>query len=428
MKMAQGLSPGPRRRRRWARVLWLAAGLGLFACGAALGLLSYLGTSITGRGLFGSLGSLLRRPFGGRQEVTILVLGVDNIGRGLADTVMVGDIQPLARRVAALSIPRDSRVEIPGRGAQRINSAHQFGGAELTKQAVERLLGIPIDYYVEVSTSGLQELVEAMGGVEIEVERRMRYRDRRGGLNIDLYPGRQRLDGEQAVGYVRFRHDAWGDLGRIERQQTFLREVARQLLHGRKLARLPGLARAFVKTVKTNLTVADLLSLRDIARELDPEKIPMLSLHGEPVRLRGAAMLQLDPAQTQRMVDQFRFAAEPTVEVLNGTGLEGLGAKVAEKLRTAGARVVSVENASRPSERTRVVDNVGRADRAWWIAGLLSCQQVVRAHPEFNQADISVIVGSDNSHLAEELPPPQASRASSDRKSPRPGWWARWKR
>ena len=402
MRSVRALTPRPGRSRRWVRLLWLAVALCLFLLGSALGLLSYFGSRITGGGVIAALRSFASPPFGGRQQVTILVMGVDNIGHGLADTLLVGSIQPFTRRLAVLSIPRDSRVEIPGHGTNRINSAHQFGGAELTKQTVERLLGLPIDYYVEIGVSGLAELVDAIGGVEIEVTHRMRYHDRRGHLSIDLEPGRQHLDGEQAVGFVRFRNDRRGDLGRVERQQLFLRQVARQLFQGENLARLPALARAFVNTVHTNLSVSDLLALKGIARGLEVDTIPMIYLTGEPVRVGGASMLQLDGELTQNLVNQFRFAVEPRVEVLNGTEIEGLASSAAERLRRAGVPVFSTGNTSRYNGNSRVIDHIGRADRAREIARLLSCKRVIRGQPGLNEADITVILGPDSSHLLAE--------------------------
>ena len=103
---------------------------------------------------------------------------------------------------------------IPGRGYNRINTAYAFGGPELARRTLEMWLGIDIDYYVVVDFAGFEHVVDTLGGVEIDVEKRMRYQDRAQGLYIDLRPGRQVLDGRQALHYIRYRADGLGDVSR----------------------------------------------------------------------------------------------------------------------------------------------------------------------------------------------------------------------
>src|SRR5690606_29379418 len=115
--------------------------------------------------------------------------------------------------IAALAIPRDTRARIPGRaGFDRINVAHAIGGPTLAVQAVESLLGIAIDHYVRVDFAGFEALIDALGGVVIDVEKRMYYEDHAQGLVIDLQPGLQLLDGAKALQYVRYRSDGYGDV------------------------------------------------------------------------------------------------------------------------------------------------------------------------------------------------------------------------
>ncbi|MCJ7752680.1 MAG: LCP family protein, partial [Armatimonadetes bacterium] len=281
-------------------LIWVGAGLCIFLCGALLG-------AVSGGGPGQSHGflRLLAPAFGGRDRVTILALGVDNSeGRGLADTLIALVVWPKIGEMAALSIPRDSRVVIPGVGNRRINASHSYGGLPLTIETVEMLLGIPFDYYVEVNVAGLADLVDAIGGIDVEVEKRMHYRDRSQNLLIDLQPGLQHLTGEQAVGYVRFRHDAMGDLGRIERQRKFLRLVTSELLSPENVSRLPKLADTFVETVETNLTVRDILSLKRIIERVGPDAIKMASLPVHPRMIGGQSVLELDADEVQQTVDR----------------------------------------------------------------------------------------------------------------------------
>ena len=123
-----------------------------------------------------------------------------------------------------LSIPRDSRVKIDGHGWDKINHAYAYGGSKLSKSVVEKLLGIPIEYTVVMNFQGFVRMIDALGGVTIDVEKRMYYSDPYDddrGLYIDLHPGVQKLNGKAAIEYVRYR-DEEGDIGRVARQQKFL--------------------------------------------------------------------------------------------------------------------------------------------------------------------------------------------------------------
>ena len=386
---AQPREPGP---FRWWWLIWAAAGACIFLCGALLGAV----TSGGGRG--GSHGFLefLAPPFGGRDRVSILAVGVDNSeGRGLADTIIAIAVWPKTGEIAAMAIPRDSYVHIPGVGDRRINASHAFGSLPLTIETVELLLGFPFDYYVEVNVQGLADLVDAVGGVEIDVEKRMHYQDRAQNLLIDLQPGLQRLGGKDAVGYVRFRHDAMGDIGRIERQRQFLRAVTRELLSPNNVSRLPRLAQTFVDTVQTNLSVRDILTLKRIVEQTGADGIRMATAPAAPIRLANQSVLQLDPVELQRIVDRVLWGQGIRVVVLNGTSISGLASRVAEKLKEHGYDVLEIGNAERRTETTLILDHRGYARRAQRVASAVGCG-VISAEPDGdNPADVTIILGSD---------------------------------
>lgn len=237
-----------------------------FIAGAALGLLLSVG------GLFllwmlpliGQAAPPLSGPPQGAEQgdhgkpVYVLVLGVDERpdDPGRSDTIFVvrvGDGQ-----IRALSIPRDTLVEIEGFGEGKVNSAYTYGGPELAKQTVSELLGLPIEYHVKVNLQGFREMVDLVGGVPFEVDRPMRYADPYDGLVIDLKPGYQILDGRKAEQYVRFRHDETGDdLGRIHRQQEFLKAAAKHALQPVNLTKLPSLLYTASKHVQTDLPTGE---------------------------------------------------------------------------------------------------------------------------------------------------------------------------
>ena len=353
----------------WWWLIWAAAGLCLLLFGAGLGVMTSAGASAT------RLGRLLAPRFGGRSHVSILLVGVDKSeGRGLADTLMVCVVQPRTGEVGVLSIPRDSRVELPGVGIRRINAAHSFGGMPLTIETVELLLGLPLDYYVEMNVAGTVELVDAIGGADIEVERRMYYRDRSQGLLIDLQPGFQRLDGEQAMEYVRFRHDATGDLGRVARQREFLRAVAGRLLAPEMVSRIPRLIDVFLDNV---------------------EGIRMETLPGQPRIVGGQSMIELDAAPVQRAVNRVLWGHGVTVVVLNGTDVAGLAAETAAKLERRGCHIVDIGNADELADTTRIVDHRNQTARAQRVFGWLGCGAISAAPDAAAEADVTVILGAD---------------------------------
>jgi LCP family protein required for cell wall assembly len=328
--------------------------------------------------------------------VSILAVGVDSSeGRGLADTIIVAAVWPQTGEIAALAVPRDSFVHVPGVGNQRINASHAFGGLPLTIETVELLLGFPVDYYVEVSVEGLVDLVDAVGGVDIEVEKRMYYRDRSQDLLIDLQPGLRHLGGKDAVGYVRFRHDATGDLGRIERQREFLRAITRELLSPDKVSRLPGLADTFVQTVQTNLSVRDILTLKKIIEQTGPDGIRMATLPAMARRIENQSVLQLDPVEAQRTVDRVLWGQGIRIVVLNGTSINGLASRTAEKLEEHGYDVLETGNADRRTDATLILEHRGHVRRAERLSSVLGCG-VISADPDGdNPADITIILGSD---------------------------------
>ncbi len=376
---------------QWWWLIWAAAGCCIFLCGLTLGLAS------AGSGHdSGWFGQMLAPSFGGRSQVSILAVGVDrSTGRGLADTIIAAVVRPRSGEIAAVSVPRDSRVLVPGVGVRRVNEAHSFGGLPLTIETVELLLGIPFDYYVEVDIPGMVKLVDAVGGVEVEVEKRMYYRDRSQDLLIDLQPGRQKLMGKQAMGYVRFRHDPMGDLGRIQRQREFLRALARQLLAPEKAGHIPELAGAFVQTLNTNLSVRDLLALRKMVEDSGAEAIRMVTLPGEPRLIHGRSMIELDGEEVQEVVDRVLLGHGLSVAVLNGTEEDGLATRTASFLERQGCDIVEIGNAEQQSDTTLIADHRGGTKRAERVWGWLGCGAISTAPDGENPADVTVILGRD---------------------------------
>ena len=148
--------------------------------------------------------ALQQNPFKS-SKLNILLVGYDSSINGppRADTIIVASIDLKTKEIGLLSIPRDTRINIPGYGMNRINASHAFGGVELTASTLEDYLDVPIEYYVETDFYGFGGIIDAIGGVEINIKEPLQYVDNAGGLYIDLPAGNQRLNGEEALQYVR---------------------------------------------------------------------------------------------------------------------------------------------------------------------------------------------------------------------------------
>ncbi|MBO6304513.1 MAG: LCP family protein, partial [Selenomonadaceae bacterium] len=170
--------------------------------------------------------------------MNVMILGVDkradDLGR--SDTLMIVSYDETSGEAKLLSIPRDTRVKLSTGNYEKINHAYAHGGVDGSKKAVENLLDIKIDHYVLLDTKAFPKIIDAMGGLLLYVDKRMYYEDPwdDDGLVIDLYPGEQYLDGNRAIQYVRFRDDE-GDIGRIKRQQKFVKAVLNELMSAETL-------------------------------------------------------------------------------------------------------------------------------------------------------------------------------------------------
>src|SRR3712207_4475280 len=184
-------------------------------------------------------------PFGG-QRVALLGSDASADGVSRSDTIVVAKAGG-----GMVAVPRDTLVEIPGVGEDKINVAFAAGGPELTVETLENLTGLPIDNYVVVHFDGAQDIVDAMGGITVEVEEPIEVGIE--GRPVSIPAGTQTLDGFEALAYVRYRGTPTADIGRIGRQQRFLQELAQEATSPAKLPRLPATALAVWRNIETNM-------------------------------------------------------------------------------------------------------------------------------------------------------------------------------
>lgn len=265
-------------------------------------------------------------PFAQRRQ-NILLCGVDAnssptspwIG-ARTDTIILLNIDPKTKSINAISIPRDSKVYLPGDyGIQKINSAHAIGGIEMTKATIERTLGVKIDHYILVHDEAVRRIVDAIGGIPIYVEKNMYYHDYAGNLHVNLSKGLNILNGQNAVGYLRFRHDGLGDIGRTQRQQWFLKGLLEKLQTPQTIAKIPDILNVIATYVKTDMSFYEISQYAAMSKGFDINKIEFATLPGAPNKHGYISYWILDPEKTQEMVNRmiYRDRVSPANETYN---------------------------------------------------------------------------------------------------------------
>jgi LCP family protein required for cell wall assembly len=185
-----------------------------------------------------------------------------------------------------------------------VNAAYAWGGLNTAKQTVENLLSVPLDRVVLVRLEGFKRIVDLLGGVEIDIEKDMHYVDRKQRLYIHLKKGYRLLDGKKAMQYVRFRHDPLGDLGRIQRQQKFLKALAAKMFQWQEVDRLPELTRQIMEQLETDMTTREVLHLARFGKDLPPERIFTAVLPGQPQNIDGVSYYIPDETRVTHALDE----------------------------------------------------------------------------------------------------------------------------
>ena len=226
-----------------------------------------------------------------KDKATVMIMGVDerddDVGR--SDTLMIAALDPKKEQAALLSIPRDTRVKIKGHGFDKINAAYAYGGHKLTQDTVEKFIGVPMDHYVIINIKAFQRFIDALGGIDINVEKRMFYEDPwddDGGLVIDLRPGQQHMDGKTAVTYVRYR-DEEGDIGRIGRQQKFMKAVMDKVTSPAIIPQLPTIIKEVLSSVKTDLSLRQMLEFAGALKEAQKNGLKTEMVPGRGLYIEG---------------------------------------------------------------------------------------------------------------------------------------------
>lgn len=266
------------------------------------------------------------------DKATVMIMGVDSRGDdvGRSDTLMIATIDPKQHQAALLSIPRDTRVKIRGHGWDKINAAYAYGNYQLTRSTVEQFLGVPMDHYIIINMEGFQKIIDAIGGVDIDVEKRMVYSDPwddNGGLHINLYPGQQHMDGKTAVTYVRYR-DEEGDIGRIKRQQKFMKAVMDKVLSPAIIPRIPSIIAEVFEAVKTDMSIRQLLAFFGSLKESHDNGLKTDMVPGTPMYIDGISYWIPD-------IEKLRFAMSDTLGIEMNSSMRSAMEKTAAEYKNS---------------------------------------------------------------------------------------------
>lgn len=267
-------------------------------------------------------------PFFNKRQ-NLLVLGVDSNGNDTdrfvgtrSDTILLMNIDPAAHSINAISIPRDSKVYLAdGKGVQKINHAHALGGIELTKKTVEDTLGVKVDRYIVISTEGVRKLVDTIGGIPVYVEKPLNYDDYAGKLHIHLDKGVHVLNGVEAEGFLRFRHDGLGDIGRTSRQQWFLKSLLDTMQKPSIIPQIPEALRLAMTYIKTDMTLYELSHFAALMRDVNMDSVEVATLPGQPSSKGTISYWILNPEKTQEVIDRLIYRVKPEVSEKLSVGI-----------------------------------------------------------------------------------------------------------
>jgi polyisoprenyl-teichoic acid--peptidoglycan teichoic acid transferase len=242
-----------------------------------------------------------------QENINILVVGVDagdfknntyRSGAGRTDTIMIFSINQQSNKVSLISIPRDTYVDIPGRGKDKINHAYAFGGMDLSIKTISQFLGIPINHYTKINYEAFTKIVDGLGGVTVDVTEDVRsYTDNR----IKVAKGRQKLDGNNAFEYIQTRE---GDISRVQRQQKFVKALADQAISVSSIAKLPGILDNISSSVQTDMSPKEMLELAMNMRSMSPGNMKNEIIPGQAGMLKGVSYWFPDEVASKEIVNR----------------------------------------------------------------------------------------------------------------------------
>ena len=252
-------------------------------------------------------GELIDTVNGGlSKRVSVLLIGADQRPDQIkfnTDSLILASVDPETQRISLLSIPRDTRVAVPGHGYVKINAVAALTDELTLQRCVEDLTGEAIAGYVQTNFQGFKKVIDTLGGITVDVEKDMYYEtgDIEDGY-INLHKGVQRLDGGKALQYARFRHDALSDISRTARQQVVLKAIAKEMFQLKTLPRLPFLIPPLMQAVHTDLSAKDMFALSKVAVGFQSSNVISQTVPGAFLDIEGVSYWKVDPTEVRKVV------------------------------------------------------------------------------------------------------------------------------
>lgn len=353
------------------------------------------------------------------RSVNILVMGIDPVSdanntlshfAGSSDTLLLVQLNPNDQTVRVLSIPKDSQVVIPEVGLAKISLANSVGGPSLAARVVSRSLNnVSIDRYVRLTTNAFRELVNQLGGVEVFVPEKMSYTDATQKLKIDLDPGWQTLNGEQAEQFARFRDSSVGDITRVQRQQALMTALRDRLTSPAFLPRLPQLIHSIQNYVDTNLSLPETLALVNFALQLNQENLHMVLLPGNLSAFsQDPSSYWLNSSGINSVMGEFfgvrqagvtlkpRSLNTLKIAVQNASGQPNSSQRVVEFLKNKGFdNVYTVSDWPDLQRQTQIIAQQGNKDAATNLNQILGLGNIEANSTGDLESDLTIRVGKD---------------------------------
>ncbi|MFN0117209.1 MAG: LCP family protein [Elusimicrobiota bacterium] len=354
------------------------------------------------------------------ERVPVVLFGIDaaDFSRH-TDTLMISVLDPVNNYLNVLSVPRDTRIDLPGYKFRRVNEiyGYQFrktkdshASARMVNESLEKILAAPNDqihlpYYLQVDFSGFKKVVDLLGGIWVQVKHPMHYDDNAGNYHFHKEPGRYLMKGNDALLYVRFRGHT-GDRGRIYRQQEFVRNMTKRLANPYMILRIPEIVMAIISGIKTNMGFWDFIYFASQTRRIRSHDIGFYILPGAPSgpywKMKEESTQLLSSLISGKTIFQ-QDLMEPiapqadriTIKVWNASGKTGMGYKITTYLRKAGYDVIDWANAPTDQIQTRIIDRIGLISNAQVVAGTLGVENY---HSEPNPkklVDVEVVIGQN---------------------------------
>lgn len=354
------------------------------------------------------------------EPVNILLLGmdigdpaqVDNQSIKRTDTIMVLNYNPTNKKLNVVSIPRDTLININDRNA-KINAAYAVGGYPKIKSEAENLLNVKINYIVKIDYNAFREIVDALGGIEMKIERNMIYDDEGQNLHINFKAGETvTLDGKKAEEFFRWRKNndgsgfANGDLDRIENQQKFISKVVDKCTSPLILFRVPSIMSALGDNIETNMSSTKIISYGLKFMSMKKENMTMITADGTPKTINGEAFLIFDKNANKDILSLLSSAStsknssvnvsknDIKIKILNGTKINGLASKATKVLNNAGYSKIDTGNIEISDESIILASDSNKLKIIKQDLNIKNSDKKENK-TEYNDYDVIIILGKD---------------------------------